>query len=291
MTVLLLADDGIEVEMLPEIGGKITRLCDTARSREWLLPTEEGRRLPPPGSGFAESGMSGWDDMLPTIWPCSYPGEGSYAGRALPDHGELWTLSWEVLGEAQGEVTLSANLSSLPLRLERRAAVAPGRLRLDYQLTATGEEPLAVLWTAHPLFTCTPETRVVLPSSVTRVLDVIDPRDPHPVEWPGALDLSARLPPGTGRKLYLDPSEQISSASLRDATGAALTMSWDPAQVPYVGLWLDNGWFSDTPVAAIEPAIAFCDELALAVELGRAPMLAPRASLTWSLAVTFGEIA
>ncbi len=290
MTALRLADDGIEVEIAPSLGGKITRLYDTARLREWLVPTAEGRTLPPPGSGFAESGMSGWDDMLPTIWPCRYPGEGSYGGRALPDHGELWTLSWEVLSEGPREAVLAVSLSCLPLRLERRARVVPGRLQLDYRLAATGTEPVAVLWTAHPLFACKPDTRLVLPS-VGGVLDVIDPRQAHPVEWPGQLDVASQLPKGTGRKLYLDPCEQaIPQASLRDGDGTALTMSWDPHRVPYAGLWIDNGWFSEGPVAAIEPAIAFCDELALAVELGRAPVLAPDATLEWGVQVDLTTI-
>ena len=63
-------------------------------------------------------------------------------------------------------------------------------------------------------------------------------------------------------------------------------MTWDPALCPYTGLWLDNGWLSDGPVAGFEPAIAFCDELALAAELGTAAEVRADAALEWWLEVS-----
>ena len=48
------------------------------------------------GATFVEQDMAGWDEMFPTILACAYPGPGPHHGAALPDHGEAWSLPWEV---------------------------------------------------------------------------------------------------------------------------------------------------------------------------------------------------
>jgi hypothetical protein len=255
------------------------------------VPTPRGTRLPPVGSSFAAHVMSGWDELAPTIEPCRYPGPGAFCGRALPDHGELRSLAWEVLEASAREATLRVSASVLPLELVRRAVLRPHHLRLDYHLSVRGSEPVHAFWNAHPLFAGRSGTRLVLPASVARVLDVIDARKRVAVDWPAGLDVASRLPPGTGRKLYVEPEQTITWAALEDPDGTTLTMSWEAGRPPYTGLWLDNGWYSRGPVVAIEPALAFCDELALAVETGRAPLLAPQQVLSWSIGITLGASA
>lgn len=285
MTVVLLTTERAEVQILPDLGGKISRLFDVERGREWLVPTPADAKRAAPGSSFVEAGLSGWDEMLPTVLPCSYPGRGTYSGAALGDHGDAWTAPWEVTELGRRSATMFCELPSLPLRLERRARVSGARLRLEYELAATDSGPVSALWAAHPLFVCAESTRVALPGEVSEVLDVIDVRNRAPVPWPGEIDRIAALPPATGRKLYVAPEQKLRSARLVDGDGTSLEMAWDPALCPYLGLWLDNGWLSDGPVAALEPAIAFCDELALAAELGTAVQVGP-APVHWWLEIT-----
>jgi galactose mutarotase-like enzyme len=210
---------------------------------------------------------------------------GRYFGASLGDHGDAWTVAWQVTYRDRHSVTVYAEIGALPLRMERRAYVSDAKLRLDYELSATDGEAVVALWAAHPLFACTEQTRVALPSEVTEVLDVIEVRQRAPVAWPGDLDCVACLPAATGRKLYVPPGQNVGSARLVDGDGASLEMAWDPALCPYLGLWLDNGWLSDGPVAALEPAIAYCDELTLATELGTAAHVGA-APVQWWVEVT-----
>ena len=150
--------------------------------------------------------------MLPTILPCSYPLSGDYAAGPLGDHGDLWTVAWEVTEQGRYTVSMHAELPTLPLRLERRARVSGNVLRLEYELSTTCAETVLALWAAHPLFTCTEHTRVVLPDEVDGVLDVIEVRSRVPVPWPDGLDRVAGLPPATGRKLYVPPGQKVGSA-------------------------------------------------------------------------------
>ena len=77
-----------------------------------------------------------------------------------------------------------------------------------------------------------------------------------------------------------------SSAAVVHANGDTLSLSWDPALLPYLGLYWDGGEFTDTPVMAIEPSTAFGDSAARAVAEGRIRLLEPGRPFTWWLHLT-----
>jgi len=71
------------------MGAKLVSLVHKPAAHDWLLgPADRPFRPVPYGASFVDQDMSGWDEMFPTIEACPYPGEGPYAGAALPDHGE-----------------------------------------------------------------------------------------------------------------------------------------------------------------------------------------------------------
>ena len=70
--------------------------------------------------------------------------------------------------------------------------------------------------------------------------------------------------------------------------GDWLRMAWDAAQVPYLGLWVDEGALNAASVAAPEPATGFYDSLALAWQKRRVTVLQPGAEVTWWLTVQLG---
>ncbi len=95
-TVELCGGDA-RVEIIPALGGKISRLWFGARQWLWhnaQLPFAEPRA----GASYvltADSG--GFDECFPTVGACVLPSlvRGAY-GRELPDHGELWAQRPEV---------------------------------------------------------------------------------------------------------------------------------------------------------------------------------------------------
>lgn len=289
MDTVVLTAAGIRVTCVPGRGGKLTSINDLDRDREWLVPPGGPLDGPvPPGLPFTDGDMCGWDEMVPTIIPCRYPGPGQ-PDLQLPDHGELWTLPWPVTQRDDRSLTLAVVGRVLPYRLERQATVTPSSLLLDYRLDAAGDEPLQLLWAAHPQFRCRSGTRIVMPAHVRAALDVTDPRRPQRIAWPGqGTDQVDKLPRGTGRKLVLDPGTQASWVSLVDPDGTALRLSWDCAQVPYLGLWLDHLRFSPTPCVVLEPTTGFYDDLALASASGRVMSLRPGQPIRWSLRVSLG---
>ena len=285
-----LRSDDLEVVVLPRRGAKIASLRHRPRGREWLeQPAGDLAHPPSYGSAFTDADMFGWDEMLPTIDASPYP-DGEYRGVPLPDHGEVWTLPWET--RIAGEILLCSTAGqALPYRVTRTMRVQDARLQLEYELCATGTAPLWLLWAAHPQFAVdTGRTRVVLPADVHQLLSVWPSIEPEPVEWPRPdLESTRGMPAGAGRKLYALPDAKIGTAGLVDPDGTWLRLTWDPALVPYLGIWLDNGAYARHPVIALEPATGFYDDLARAASTQRTTRVHPERPLRWSLEVSLGR--
>jgi len=239
------------------------------------------------GSEMCIRDRCGWDEMVPTIVSCEYPAE-PHRGARLADHGEVWAVEWSV-DRNQDTLVCSTAGHALPYRFSRTMRATGSMLSVSYELSVTGPAPLWLLWAAHPQFAIHETgTRMVLPSEVDALVDVMA-ETPATVEWPNrSVEASERLPAGTGRKLYVPPDTHVGSAVLVDGDGAWLRMAWDPAVVPYLGIWLDNRAYSRRPVIALEPATGYYDNLALAHSMKRAPLVDPAQPMQWTVEVTVG---
>ena len=274
MSIFTITGGGTSTTIDSSRGGKILSLRGSD-GREWLAQPADPSRAPDRGDAvYALSDPAAWDECAPSIDACDV------GGRAVPDHGDLWTADWTVVSSAPDALELSVAGRSLGYRLVRRITAGSDRVRFDYVASADVATPF--LWAAHPQFVSPPGSVLELPESVTTVVDVIDPGQPT-LAWTTELATTDSLPEGGCRKVYVDPSVRADRATLRHPDGASLTMTW--LNCPYLGLWFDNGAYSREPVVAIEPSLGFRDSLAWAVEHGHAPILAPGRELRWSLEV------
>ena len=258
--------------LLADRGGKIASLR-TADGHEWLAQPREV--LPAPsrhGAVFTEAEMCGWDECAPTIDACSW------AGRAVPDHGDLWSADWQVLAATATAVTMRATGSSLNYALERTVTATPRGIRLDYAATTT-DDTVPFLWAAHPQFAAPEGARVRL-LGVREVVDVAEPTTR--LAWSD--DLASLRGTGSSRKLYVAPNERVSSAALVLASGRELRLSWSSA-CSYLGLWFDNAAYSRESVIAIEPSTGYLDSLERAAAAGLVAKINRERPLTWSLAI------
>jgi len=295
----------LRVVTTPAVGAKIVSIYDKIAGHEWLVaPANRPFGLLAYGAVFTAQDMSGWDEMFPTIKPCAYPQPGPYAGAALPDHGEVWALPWEVIAADGGALTLGVDGRALPYRLTRTLHLDdPATLRLSYTATNAGDYPIAALWAAHPQFTATPGTRIRLPELITELVNVrLTPefgaiglryRWPQATTQQGApfaLDRVASPAARTCRKLYAPPEVPVGWAALVEEPGDHwLRMAWSPDEVPYLGIWVDEGAVNSVATAALEITTGFHDSLETAWGKGRSPVLEPGASQTWTVTVAIGS--
>jgi galactose mutarotase-like enzyme len=274
---LALANDSLEVQVLPELGGKLVSLVSRASGREWLW---RNPHLPLRAAGEGDSYVAlhdtgGVDECLPNVAP----------SHSLRDHGELWGRPWQVEAHDEERLTLAITVHER-FRLRRTLRLPPGRapLAFEYELENLADRVFDLVWCLHALLAVTPGMRIELPEATPlRVASLSGALPP---------DVSLVPDPATGArfaaKLFAGPLAR-GSAGLRSADGReALRFHFDPRELPFVGIWLNcAGWSgAGTPPyfnLGLEPGIGDADALEEALRRGTAARLAPHATRRFSL--------
>jgi galactose mutarotase-like enzyme len=305
MGAFALESDALRVLMLPDLGAKLVSIFDKRLQHEWLIdPGTRPVQPVPYGAIFVEQDMCGWDEMFPTIKACEYPAPGRYQGCALPDHGEVWALRWKREDACPDVLAFGVCGEALPYTFSRSAClIEPDALSLRYRVRNTGDEPLACLWASHPQFSVSPETELVFPPQVTEIVNV---REGGPLgrvgqrhDWPLTTSVENepihlnRIGPAslkTCRKFYVSPEIRIRGAALyKPESNNWLRMEWSPEQVPYVGIWVDEGAVNPEATLAIEISTGYHDSLVTAWEKRRLTILTPHESFAWNVTVRIGS--
>lgn len=293
------------VSLLPKFGGKIAsiRVNDHELLQAPLLPVAPRDAT----MTFDAGDASGWDECLPSVADCTVPvGNGT---ADIPDHGDLWRVEWKIREQVtatstEKSVILVGSCFSLPLELERTLTLAQAaegfRITARYKLTNTGDVTVPWSWAAHPLYIAEAGDRLLLPDSITTLRlegsggDRLGKKG-DTVKWPiadlthGTTDLSLAQDPksGIGDKLFAGPlsADQNWCALERPSAGVRIRVEFDPAENPYLGLWICYGGWPDGPgpkqtCVALEPATAPVDSLAISGPWSR--VLEPRQSSHWT---------
>ncbi|MBX0331402.1 aldose 1-epimerase family protein [Oscillochloris sp. ZM17-4] len=290
----------LALTVIPELGGKISSLRDTRSGREWLWrhPRMAYRRVPHGSSYVAAADTGGWDECFPSVSACAYPAL-PWAGVPVQDHGELWsqTAATQIdVGDESVSLHTRWHGVMLPYQFERTIRLDAGsaRLSIAYRLSSAADEPLAWIWSAHPLIAIEPGMELSLPPGA-RFHSGRRSGLPFPRSIPSAggdVDLS-RLPArdaGASIKLWSAPLTDEGWASLRAPDGA-LHMRWDVAEIPQVAVWLNLGahaFDGGEPYynMGLEPCIGAQDSLADAVHAYHLfEQLLPGGARAWRLEV------
>ncbi len=185
-------------------------------NREFLFQPPapaDGYRIPGYGALFKDFDNSGFDECLPTVAACRYPGRQFHAD--LPDHGEVWSVPWE-WNASDNNVELRCRGKQLPFIFYKQLRLRQDSLLISYKIENTSSESLDYLWSSHPLLAVRPGDRVMVPPEVREVfinqshsgrLGGFGGRTPWPltVDRNGAAtDLSLLHPPsaGTAEKFF-----------------------------------------------------------------------------------------
>jgi galactose mutarotase-like enzyme len=294
---LLLSDEQLEVRVLPSHGGKIVGLVDRQTGRDWLWKNPYLESVfPAPGDDFVmEHDTGGFDECFPAVSEGPYP-VAPWQDRRIPDHGELWAVPWGVERTEEG-LLMVARTTAFPVCFERRISLRQGCLRLDYRASNPTEHPFPFIWSAHPLFALEEGMRIDLPEG--HALEVFGSDrlgERHTlVSWPHAagLDLSRTERKGWSAKLA-GPSPERGWVGLTQ-NDRTLRLTYDPAQVTDIGLWLNMGGWCPLPGKepyfnlGLEPCIGWGDDLAYAVSKRLSHgVLPPHGERRWVLELKFG---
>lgn len=302
---LVLEDDLYRLLILPQVGGKMASLVYRPTGVEFIWRNPDRPFRPPQyGAPFGAYDISGFDECFPNIAEGPYPDD-PWKGTPLADHGEMWCTPWEWEWSA-GRLHLWNYGVRLPYRLDKWLSRAGRSVQLDYQLTNLSPFRFRYIWSAHPLFAARPGMRILLPEGIkVRVDSSIAGRlgplcTEHP--WPHTRDTAGRAvdlsrvqsgAEGWGDKLYTTRLSQGYCALWHPPSGDFVGFTFAPEQVPYVGVWINQGGWpaEDKPCfnVALEPCLGYPDRLDIAALREEIASVAAKGTQQWRVKLQAGR--
>jgi hypothetical protein len=274
--VYVLNTEEVELVVVPELGAKIISLKNLRTGREWMWHPPGGLKLfrNRPGDAFSQSPLTGADECLPTIAPCSWQ------GHELPDHGEVWNVPWKVDSEAleNGILKTSVQLKISPFDFERTIELRGNEIQISYQLNNWSAVEQHFLWAIHPLLRLQVGDRLELPTSTRALL--------NGATWVD--EVASAIPEETSAKVFAKPVSEGLAAIGNTVTSDRLEFEWSPMENDTLGLWLTRGGWHGHHHFAIEPMNAGADTLALATEQGHCGVVGAGDFTTWQIRLRLG---
>jgi len=254
---------GLTALFLPEDGGKMASLKTTAGIE--LLESAKGERYLPltlDGS-YVDSECSAFDDMFPTIDPCT-----AY-GYSYPDHGEVCRIphSCEILGNT---LKLSCTAASVEADFEKVISPALDGISIQYKITNRSNKPLPYIWAGHMMFSAHKGDAVFTNFPHNCGIKVMFGNAP---EMPWIIGDFSNT--GESYKYYITSPHTPLQCGIDYSNGGKITVSFDGDTVRWFGLWMNNGSFKGMYNIALEPCTAPYDSPVNAEKEGVCSVIPP----------------
>ncbi len=301
---IVIENQSLRLEFIPEYGAKLASFYHKATKREFLFQSDTKKlRLPNYGADFSNYDSSGFDEVFPSIDPSFYP-DNIWQGISIPDHGEVWTLPWE-MEVKKDSLKFSVYSPCFPYKLEKKVTLVDRTLRINYQAYNLGQQEFKFIWAAHALLNCSQQsTKIILPPEVDEIINV-ETTSEHLGDW-GArcnypiaesiqgktIDMSRveAVSANNCEKFYVANKLTTGKCAVEYSdTQERLTYCFPVDKVPYLAIWKTQGGYRGDYNIALEPCTGAYDDLYLADRINKVAKIPAKGSYKWYLELTIDE--
>jgi galactose mutarotase-like enzyme len=271
---VILENNVLTATILPQWGSKLASLVYKPLGFEllWQNPAPKYR-----ASSYADpyelGEASGFDEMFPTIARCFYEGQ-PWVGLEMPDHGEVWSIPWAYEIEGQ-RLLLRVEGVRFPYGIEKTVSLSEEVLQCEYRVENRCEADFDFIWAAHPLFNTSPGMRLIVPGDLRTIVNAVPSRrlggygrmyhfPIAKIEGRGSFNLSVVPEKGGAdyQKYWFVEKPHEGWCILHDPLRKlSIGLAWPVEQVPYLGMWVNEGGWSGQYNVAPEPATAAMDRV------------------------------
>jgi galactose mutarotase-like enzyme len=294
LRTILIENRFLRLVVLPEAGAKIYQI--TYKPLDAPLLWNHPRIVPSRHTIHAhydDVWSGGWDELFPN------DEAGTLHGEFFPDHGELWTGSWEAepfhdRDSAGVHLRFSTPISSFLVERTIRLRSDSANFEIHYRFTNQNSESFPFLWKQHPAFAVSAHHRIDFPR-MTVIRETGFPgtlRDaPVSFPWPyanlGSSELDLRqIPDTSSRALHFFYGTELASGwcgITNRATGLATALRFDPEIFSSCWLFASHGGWRNLNVAVLEPSTGYPFQIQQMIDAQRARWLAPGETLETSV--------
>lgn len=282
--------------LLPGEGAKLVSFQTVADGREflWQNPAPQYGHIGLTDS-YVDGECSSFDDMFPTIDPIVMD-KGERTGVTYPDHGEACRLPFSCTILPKG-IRLVAESSALQYRYEKTVTEAEdGSIVIDYAIHNLTADPFPSLWAGHCMVQVSDGGQVVTAHPTGSSIDLMfDNREEFGVSGDRLTVtpamLTSRLSPATTNsyKYYFSAPTPKGFLGYRHADGVTFMMRFDPDALPYIGVWMNDGYFKDCYCVGLEPCNLGYDTVYNAEAKGQTFAIPPKGCLRFALTLSVDE--
>ncbi|MDC7227756.1 MAG: hypothetical protein PQJ61_13410 [Spirochaetales bacterium] len=284
---VIIENEIIRAEIVPSSGARTASLIYKPENAELLWQNESAEHAPVKyAQNFPEGEKSGFDEMFPTINECVYP-DYPWEGTMLPDHGEVWALPWQK--EIQPDAAIfTVHGMRLPYSFSKRVRLEDAVLKTVYRLENHSPYSMLFLYAAHPLFNVEPGDRIEVPANLDEFRNAVPsialPEYGSLHSWSDEFAVMPDQSPDGYKKYYFTGENTEGWCALhRAALGLEIRMSVSAKQLPFLGIWMNEGGWDKQFNLALEPASAPMDDLPAARKFGAESVIAPNEVIEWNL--------
>jgi galactose mutarotase-like enzyme len=286
---VVIENENLRLEILPELGGKIMSILYKPVDKEilWRNPGIAPHRVRA-GDSYDDNWAGGWDEIFPNDEPAELD------GSTYPDHGELWTTSWSAeIEEADGHSTIymRTRTEKAEFLVERWITLheGEGSVRFRYQFTNEGSQSRRFLWKLHPAMALSPGDHIQIPASKF----LLEPSSLGTLAG-GALEFDSPViqisdrtvdlrvaPPCGSRQLYFFYGTQLKEgwcAIIDPRRRISVRLSFPKEIFPACWFFASYCGWNDYYVGVLEPCNGYPFRLEEAAQSGNCGALAPGAT-------------
>ncbi|MBP5255765.1 MAG: hypothetical protein J6Z80_01795 [Clostridia bacterium] len=284
------------VTVLPGEGGKITSFRTLSDGREylWQNPSPVYSHIGLSDS-FVDGECSAFDDMFPTIDPIICDG-GVRAGKLYPDHGEICRVPFSCEAGENG-VTLTAESASLDYEyVKTLGATSGGDLKIGYRIKNRSDGDFDALWAGHCMLRAENGGRVIAPFPGGSPVDImfdntgeIGKAGERTAVRPEMLESRTKTPSPDSYKYYFAEKAQRGYLGYRYPDGRIFSFRYDPEKIPYVGVWMNDGFFHGHSCVGLEPCNPGYDTVINAREKGQKNIIPAGGIMEFEITISVEE--
>lgn len=299
LDVLLLENELLRVVLLPQLGGKLWQLTYKPADRDllWQHPRLTPQRVPF-HSVYDDVFFGGWDELFPNDLAEEIGGE------RLPDHGEVWTLPWNVAiareTPAEVEVHLSVMTPISSARVEKWIALRTGeaKLRFRHRITSLSAREQPFLWKLHAAMALAGDSRIDMPARDVYIEDFGPPRTGASrlsYSWPFAADAAGtrhdmrRTLPATAQVSEFQYATELTAgwcAITHPHKRLGFGLSFDPIVLPSCWLFATYGGWRNLSTVVLEPCTGYPVSLAQGIDDGTHRVLGAGETISTEIVAT-----
>ncbi|SHJ60390.1 Galactose mutarotase [Hathewaya proteolytica DSM 3090] len=271
---IILENNLIKAIVLPELGGKIASIYYKNKNFELVFQNKDSiYKKPELYSAFEEFDAAGFDDAFPTIDKCKV----KYNGKDLeyPDHGEIWSSSFNIKAVKDHEVELEYCSKILPYTFTKKISLdEKNHINIQYNISNLGEKDIPCIFAAHYLVNCEKNMEICFPEDTYEIVMVQDSirfgqsGTYYNYKSKNVEKIFSRVQDENAdntEKYYVNHQVKQGRCSIKyHHKKVEYVLSYDSEKLPYLGFWVTEGGFRGDYNCALEPCNGFYDNIDIA---------------------------